>query len=194
MGKGLSSCATCDGFFFKGMDIAVVGGGDTAMEEATILTRFAKSVTVIHRRDTLRASKIMQDKAFKNSKIKFVWDSAIEEITGEREVECAKVKNFKTGQMQDLPVKGIFVAIGHQPNTGIFKGQLDMDAVGYLKVQPGTTKTNIPGVFAAGDVADPHYRQAVSAAGMGCMVAIDRAIPRKSEASSRFAQLCTQLW
>ena len=173
MGKGVSSCATCDGFFFRGQDIAVVGGGDTAMEEATFLTRFAKSVKVIHRRDTLRASKIMQDKAMKNPKISFIWDSAIEEVYGDKSVTGVKLKNLKTNKITDLAVTGVFVAIGHQPNTAPFVGQLDMDETGYLVVTPGTTKTNIPGVFAAGDVADPHYRQAVTAAGTGCMAAID---------------------
>lgn len=173
MGKGVSSCATCDGFFFRNMDIAVVGGGDTAMEEATFLTRFAKSVLVIHRRDTLRASKIMQEKAMKNPKIRFLWDSAIEEIHGDQAVSAITVRNLKTDETQKIDLQGVFVAIGHQPNTGLFKGQLDMEDTGYLQVVPGTTRTNIPGVFAAGDVADHVYRQAVTAAGTGCMAAID---------------------
>ncbi len=173
MGKGVSSCATCDGFFFRNMDIAVVGGGDTAMEEATFLTRFAKSVLVIHRRESLRASKIMQDKAFANPKIKFVWNSAIEEIVGTEAVSGIKIRNLVTNELQDVAVQGVFVAIGHQPNTKLFSGQLDTDEAGYLKVVPGTTRTNIPGVFAAGDVADHVYRQAVTAAGTGCMAAID---------------------
>lgn len=173
MGKGVSACATCDGFFFRNMDIAVVGGGDTAMEEATFLTRFAKSVTIIHRRDTLRASKIMQDKATKNPKIKFIWDTAVEEVTGDQTVKSLKLKNLKTGAVSQLPVEGLFIAIGHEPNTKLFKGQLQMNEAGYLVVQAGTSKTNIPGVFAAGDVADPNYRQAVTAAGTGCMAAID---------------------
>ncbi|MCM0606721.1 MAG: thioredoxin-disulfide reductase [Xanthomonadaceae bacterium] len=173
MGKGVSSCATCDGFFFRNQDIAVVGGGDTAMEEATFLTRFAKSVKVIHRRDSLRASKIMQEKAMKNPKISFIWDSAIEEVYGDKSVSGVKIKNLKTGKVEDLAVTGVFVAIGHQPNTTPFVGSLNMNETGYLWVEPGTTKTNIPGVFAAGDVADPHYRQAVTAAGTGCMAAID---------------------
>jgi thioredoxin reductase (NADPH) len=173
MGKGVSSCATCDGFFFRNMDIAVVGGGDTAMEEATFLTRFAKSVLVIHRRESLRASKIMQDKAFKNPKIKFLWNSAIEEIVGSEAVSGIKIRNLVTNELQEVPVQGVFVAIGHQPNTKLFSGQLDTDEAGYLKVAPGTTRTNIPGVFAAGDVADHVYRQAVTAAGTGCMAAID---------------------
>lgn len=173
MGRGVSSCATCDGFFFKNQDIVVVGGGDTAMEEANYLTRFAKSITVIHRRDTLRASKIMQDRAFKNAKIKFIWDSAVEEILGEQEVTGVRLKNLKTGATQELPVTGVFVAIGHEPNTRLFRDDLKCDNAGYLITDPGTTKTNIPGVFAAGDVADHNYRQAVTAAGTGCMAAID---------------------
>lgn len=173
LGKGVSSCATCDGFFFRNMDIAVVGGGDTAMEEATFLTRFAKSVSVIHRRDTLRASKIMQEKAQKNPKIKFVWDSAIEEILGEKDVTGIRVRNLKTGGMSEMPLQGVFVAIGHEPNTALFREMIRCDKAGYILVDPGTTRTNIPGVFAAGDVADHNYRQAITAAGTGCMAAID---------------------
>jgi len=173
LGKGVSSCATCDGFFFRNMDIAVVGGGDTAMEEANFLTRFAKSVTVIHRRDTLRASKIMQDKAQKNPKIRFIWNSAVEEVLGEKEVEGVRLRNLVDQSVQDVAVKGVFVAIGHEPNTRLFQGQLKMDAAGYLVTEPGTPRTNIPGVFAAGDVADHVYRQAITAAGTGCMAAID---------------------
>jgi thioredoxin reductase (NADPH) len=173
MGKGVSACATCDGFFFRKMDIAVVGGGDTAMEEATFLTRFANSVTVVHRRDSLRASKVMQEKAFKNPKIKFIWDSEIADIVGEKEVEAVKLRNLKTGEVSDLKVKGLFIAIGHEPNTQLFRNQLKTDGNGYLKTEPGSTKTNIPGVFAAGDVADHYYRQAVTAAGTGCMAALD---------------------
>jgi len=173
MGKGVSSCATCDGFFFRNMDIAVVGGGDTAMEEATFLTRFAKSVLVIHRRDSLRASKIMQDKAFNNPKIQFLWNSAIEEIHGDEAVSAITVRNLETGETKKVNLQGVFVAIGHQPNTALFQGQLDMEATGYLKVVPGTPRTNIAGVFAAGDVADHVYRQAVTAAGTGCMAAIE---------------------
>jgi thioredoxin reductase (NADPH) len=172
-GKGVSSCATCDGFFFRNMDIAVVGGGDTAMEEATFLTRFAKSVTLIHRRDTFRASKIMQEKAQKNPKIKFVFDTTVEEVLGDKEVEGLRLKNLKTGEMSTLKVAGLFVAIGHEPNTGPFRSQLKCTDGGYLVVEPGTTYTNVPGVFAAGDVADHVYRQAVTAAGTGCMAAID---------------------
>jgi thioredoxin reductase (NADPH) len=143
------------------------------MEEATFLTRFANSVTVIHRRDTLRASKAMQDKAFKNPKIKFIWDTAVEDVIGEKEVESLKLKNLKTGALSDLPVKGLFVAIGHEPNTRVFGNQLQKDEAGYLITEPGSTRTNIPGVFAAGDVADHVYRQAVTAAGTGCMAALD---------------------
>ncbi|MEO5970548.1 MAG: thioredoxin-disulfide reductase [Bdellovibrionia bacterium] len=172
-GKGVSACATCDGFFFKNQDVVVVGGGDTAMEEATFLTRFAKSVTLIHRRDKLRASKIMQDKAQKNPKIRFMLESGIEEVLGESGVTGVRVKNFTTDKVQDLPVTGVFVAIGHQPNTAIFKSALKCNEAGYLIVESGSTRTNIPGVFAAGDVADHVYRQAVTAAGTGCMAAID---------------------
>ena len=173
MGKGVSACATCDGFFFRNLDIAVVGGGDTALEEATFLTRFAKSVTVLHRRDTLRASKVMQDKAMKNPKIKFIWDVEVSDILGEKAVEAVRLKNLKTGESQTLAVQGVFIAIGHQPNTRLFQDQLKTDPAGYLITVPGTSRTSIPGVFAAGDVADPHYRQAVTAAGTGCMAAID---------------------
>jgi thioredoxin reductase (NADPH) len=173
MGKGVSACATCDGFFFRNQDIAIVGGGDTAMEEATFLTRFAKSVTVLHRRDSLRASKIMQDKAMKNPKIKFEWNVEVADVLGEKGVEGVKLKNLKDGSTKDLAVTGLFIAIGHEPNTSLFKNQLETNDAGYLLTQPGTAKTTIAGVFAAGDVADPHYRQAVTAAGTGCMAAID---------------------
>jgi thioredoxin reductase (NADPH) len=173
MGKGVSACATCDGFFFKKQDIVVVGGGDTAMEEATFLTRFANSVTLIHRREQLRASKIMQDKAKNNPKIRLMLESGIEEILGETGVTGVRVKNFKTGTVSELPVTGVFIAIGHEPNTSLFRSVLKCDEAGYLKVEAGTSKTQIPGVFAAGDVADHVYRQAVTAAGTGCMAAID---------------------
>jgi thioredoxin reductase (NADPH) len=172
-GHGVSWCATCDGFFFRERDIAVIGGGDTAMEEATFLTRFARSVTVIHRRDTLRASKIMQDRAMGNPKIRFAWDSEVTEVLGEDRVTGLQLRNVKTGTMSTLEVTGMFVAIGHDPRSGLFAGQLATDADGYLLVEQPTTHTAIDGVFAAGDVVDRTYRQAVTAAGTGCAAAID---------------------
>jgi thioredoxin reductase (NADPH) len=172
-GHGVSWCATCDGFFFREQDIAVVGGGDSAMEEATFLTRFARSVTVIHRRDNLRASKIMQDRAFDNSKIKFLWDSEIVEAVGDTKLTGLRIRNLKTGQEDVLNVSGVFVAIGHDPRSELFTGQLDVNPEGYLQVQHPTTQTNIDGVFACGDVVDHIYRQAVTAAGTGCAAAID---------------------
>jgi thioredoxin reductase (NADPH) len=175
MGHGVSACATCDGFFFRNKDVFVVGGGDTAVEEATFLTRFANNVTLIHRRDKLRASKIMQDKAFRNPKIKYIWDSTVTDIVGgpSGPVEEVVLQNLKTGRNSREKAEGIFIAIGHEPNTALFKNQLTLDERGYILTQPGTTRTNIPGVFAAGDVQDPVYRQAITAAGTGCMAAID---------------------
>jgi len=173
-GHGVSTCATCDGYFFKGKPIAVVGGGDSAMEEAIYLTKFASKVTVIHRRDSLRASKIMQDKAFANSKIEFIWDSEIADVldVSKGEVNAIVVRNLKTGVQHRVSLDGVFIAIGHTPNTALFKGQLDLDDAGYIRTHGGT-KTNVRGVFAAGDVQDHVYRQAVTAAGTGCMAAID---------------------
>ncbi|MDX3068876.1 thioredoxin-disulfide reductase, partial [Streptomyces sp. ND04-05B] len=172
-GRGVSWCATCDGFFFKDQDIAVIGGGDTAMEEATFLSRFAKSVTVVHRRDTLRASKAMQDRAIADPKISFVWDSEVAEIQGDQKLAGLKLRNLKTGETSELPATGLFIAIGHDPRTELFKGQLDLDDEGYLKVASPSTRTNLTGVFGAGDVVDHTYRQAITAAGTGCAAALD---------------------
>jgi thioredoxin reductase (NADPH) len=178
LGYGVSACATCDAFFFRGLDVVVVGGGDTAMEESNFLTKFASRVTIVHRRDTLRASKIMQERALKNPKISFKWDSQIEEVLGRQEegrkkVTAVRIRNLKTGEVSDFPTHGLFMGIGHEPNTAIFAGQLQMSPAGYLVVQSGSTHTSVPGVFAAGDVADSRYRQAVTAAGTGCMAALD---------------------
>ena len=173
MGHGLSTCATCDGFFFRGQNIAVVGGGDSAVEEATFLTRFADKVTLIHRRDHLRASKIMQDRAFANPKIEMLWDTVVDDLVGDEKLEGIKVHNVNTGEASTLPVSGVFVAIGHRPNTDLFADILDRDENGYLVTVAGSTVTNIEGVFACGDVQDHTYRQAITAAGSGCMAAID---------------------
>ena len=172
LGHGVSTCATCDGFFFRDQELLMVGGGDSAMEEANFLTKFASKVTVVHRRDSLRASKIMQDRAFNNPKIDFVWDSVISEIFGNGKVAGARIKNLKTGEESELAAGGVFVAIGHTPNTSLFEGQLDL-AGGYIVTEAEGTQTSVPGVFAAGDVVDHRYRQAITAAGTGCMAAID---------------------
>ncbi|MDQ7062701.1 MAG: thioredoxin-disulfide reductase [candidate division KSB1 bacterium] len=174
IGRGVSTCATCDGYFFRGQEIAIVGGGDSAMEEALFLTKFATKVTVIHRRDQLRASKIMQERAFKNEKIEFKWNSVVKDV---KDVEAGKVtgvvlENVKTGEISELPVSGLFIAIGHKPNTDILRGQVEMDEAGYI-ITKERTQTSVEGVFAAGDVADHVYRQAITAAGMGCQAALD---------------------
>lgn len=172
LGHGLSTCATCDGFFFQGLPIAVVGGGDSALEEALFLTKFGQKVSVVHRRDSLRASKIMQERAFKNERIEFVWDTVVTDLVGDKRLEGAQLRNVKTGEQSVLAVSGLFVAIGHVPNTGLFAGQLALDANGYILTHDGT-RTSVEGVFAAGDVQDHVYRQAITAAGSGCMAAID---------------------
>jgi len=171
--RGVSACATCDGALFRGKPMAVVGGGDTAMEEALFLTRFAPRVSVIHRREELRASKILQERAFKNEKIEFVWNATVDEVQGDEYVTGVRVRDVKTEETREIPVEALFVAIGHKPNTDLFRGQLELDPVGYVKVEPGTTRTSVEGVFACGDAMDPSYRQAVTAAGTGCMAAID---------------------
>jgi len=173
IGHGLSTCATCDGFFFRGQNIVVVGGGDSALEEAQFLTKFAAKVTIIHRRDTLRASKIMQERAFANEKIEFLWNSQVTKLLGDEKVTGIEVASTVDGTTSTLDVTGVFVAIGHKPNTGLFEGILDMEPTGYLITKPGSTYTNIEGVFACGDVQDHTYRQAITAAGSGCMAAID---------------------
>jgi thioredoxin reductase (NADPH) len=175
-GFGVSACATCDGFFFRGKEVAVIGGGNTAVEEALYLAHIAAKVTLVHRRDSLRAERILQDRLFAHPKVEVVWDSAVEEICGTQgppSVTHLRLKNTRTGAMSELRADGVFVAIGHKPSTELFEGQLDMKAGGYLKTAPGTTATNVPGVFAAGDVTDDVYRQAVTAAGMGCMAALE---------------------
>jgi thioredoxin reductase (NADPH) len=175
MGRGVSTCATCDGFFFKDQNIMVVGGGDSAMEEALYLSRLGRQVQVVHRRNALRASKIMQERAIQNPKIEFIWDTAVEDVLdpAKGKVTAVQLRNLKTGVVWETPVDGLFVAIGHEPNTALFKGQVELHANNYIKVTPGTTQTSVPGVFAAGDVADFTYRQAVTAAGTGCMAALE---------------------
>ena len=175
MGRGVSTCATCDGFFFKDQNIMVVGGGDSAMEEALYLSRLGRQVQVVHRRDSLRASKIMQERALKNPKIEFIWDTVVDDVLdpAKGKVSSVRLRNLKTGAVWETPVDGLFVAIGHQPNTAVFKGQLELHPNEYVKIKAGTTQTSVPGVFAAGDVADFTYRQAVTAAGTGCMAALE---------------------
>ena len=173
LGHGVSTCATCDGFFFRGQELVVVGGGDSAVEEALFLTRFATKVTIVHRREQLRASKILQDRAFANDKIDFIWNSVVDEVLGDGQVSGARIRNVQTGAVTPVPASGVFIAIGHTPNTTLFQGQLEMNPGGYIAVEEPTTKTSVEGVFAAGDVVDFIYRQAITAAGMGCQAAID---------------------
>lgn len=194
MGHGVSTCATCDGFFFRGKELAIVGGGDSAMEEATFLTKFATKVTVIHRRDELRASQIMQDRAFNNDKVEFLWSHEVVDILGDKEdgVQSLKVRDNKTEEIKDFPVDGLFIAIGHIPNTEIFKGDLEMDDSGYINTKPDSSETNIPGIFATGDVQDYTYRQAITAAGSGCKGAIDA--ERFLEAEGDIEDARTEEW
>jgi thioredoxin reductase (NADPH) len=175
-GHGVSACATCDGFFFRNKDVVVMGGGNTAVEEALFLTNFARKVTIVHRRDSFKAERILQDRLFKNSKIEVIWDSVLDEVEGSSDpiaVTGARLKNLKTGKLSTLPADGIFIAIGHAPATELFRGKLALKPTGYILTRPGSVETSVPGVFAAGDVADEVYRQAVTAAGMGCMAALD---------------------
>ena len=173
LGRGVSTCATCDGFFFSGKEIVMVGGGDSAMEEAIFLTKFASKVTIVHRRDQLRASKIMQERALQHEKIAFIWDSVVEDIIGDQKVESLKIKNVKTGDITDVACDGFFLAIGHIPNTSLVEGQIDLTEQGYIVTKPDSTATSVEGVFAAGDVQDSKFRQAITAAGSGCMAAIE---------------------
>lgn len=173
LGRGVSACATCDGAFFKNQNVCVIGGGDTAMEEANFLTRFAKKVWVLHRRDEFRASKIMADRVLKNPKVEVIWNTEMTDVVGDKQVQAIKVRNLKTGEVNQMPMDGVFIAIGHKPNTDLFKGILEMNETGYLTTKPRSTYTSVEGVFAAGDVQDHVYRQAITAAGTGCMAAID---------------------
>jgi thioredoxin reductase (NADPH) len=172
-GRGVSACATCDGFFFRDRDLVVVGGGDTAMEESTFLTKFANKVSIVHRRDEFRASKIMQDRALSNPKVDVIWDTEVDEVTGDDAVTGVKLRNVRSGDVTDFATDGVFMAIGHTPNTQLFEGQLELTKTGYIVIEEPTTKTSVPGVFAAGDVTDSIYRQAVTAAGQGCKSAMD---------------------